>query len=243
MANIERDSLTDLANLQCSICSDSVYFQKTNPVKIQQCNHVFHKECLQGWCSRTNINGCSCPLCREYFNFNRELDSLKRSVRNRIRAAAVDDINNIDYSDDYDEAAKDEIRNQINALKNASGSPSSSLSSSSSSNSRRTRTRRQRVTSATLLEYLRNKLNYFDEFLHEFPGQNQTITRRFKKIARDLGLNEEYEEDVRFIERDYSGWIITTKNQINVSSSTDEAIFGKLYLVQLLSNIFMTYDN
>lgn len=130
MANIATDSLSDLVNLECSICNESVFFQRAIPVQIQQCNHVFHKECLHEWCRRTRMNACSCPLCRVNFNFRRGLRNVKTQMKRRIRASEPDDINNITYSSEYDQQVIVAIRNEIAAIKNDANSPVSTLRTS-----------------------------------------------------------------------------------------------------------------
>ena len=52
----------DVSNFEkCSICHDNFILDKT--VKILQCKHFFHYECLRRW-----VISCTksfCPLCRE----------------------------------------------------------------------------------------------------------------------------------------------------------------------------------
>lgn len=43
----------------CSICQES-YENEDNIIKLE-CNHIFHKECLENWLLNYN---CVCPICR-----------------------------------------------------------------------------------------------------------------------------------------------------------------------------------
>lgn len=47
------------SNMECSICLDPL---DKNVVKLDNCNHMFHKKCIQKLIN-TNSNA-KCPLCR-----------------------------------------------------------------------------------------------------------------------------------------------------------------------------------
>ena len=48
----------NIDNMDCSIC----YNNFRNPIKINNCNHIFCEECIYAWLSQKN----SCPICRQY---------------------------------------------------------------------------------------------------------------------------------------------------------------------------------
>jgi hypothetical protein len=48
----------DLNEKECSICYG--YFENRENVKLK-CNHVYHKDCMVEWCSKSK----TCPICRE----------------------------------------------------------------------------------------------------------------------------------------------------------------------------------
>jgi len=55
------DLLNDLFdnNQECSICLEE--YSKNNKIMILNCNHTFHKSCLELWIKDNN----TCPICRE----------------------------------------------------------------------------------------------------------------------------------------------------------------------------------
>lgn len=57
-----RYSLTNVNNIECSICL-SQYIENDNVNRLE-CNHNFHKECIEEW---LHINP-TCPLCRKVIN-------------------------------------------------------------------------------------------------------------------------------------------------------------------------------
>ena len=66
--NINIDSLNtlvvcdELPENNCSICLDE--FKNEDILKKLNCNHIFHKDCLEPWINNNNLN---CPLCRREF--------------------------------------------------------------------------------------------------------------------------------------------------------------------------------
>ena len=52
----------------CPICLDSLIFRRV--VLKTECNHVFHKSCLDDWilCQKLNEKKPECPICRKKFN-------------------------------------------------------------------------------------------------------------------------------------------------------------------------------
>ena len=43
----------------CCICVDKI---KENKVRLINCNHSFHKDCIEEWFRKGNLN---CPICRQ----------------------------------------------------------------------------------------------------------------------------------------------------------------------------------
>ena len=58
----------------CSICL-SEFLDDEMVCKLPECNHVFHKDCIQKWLERNHI----CPFCR---------NDIKRAIRRKKRALA-----------------------------------------------------------------------------------------------------------------------------------------------------------
>ena len=64
--NINIDSLNtlvvceELPENNCSICLEE--FKNQDILKKLNCNHIFHKDCLEPWINNNNLN---CPLCRQ----------------------------------------------------------------------------------------------------------------------------------------------------------------------------------
>jgi selenocysteine-specific translation elongation factor len=61
----------------CSICLSEV----DNDKLITECNHVFHKDCVQGWLE-VNTN---CPVCRHELPLNKKQ---KKQKEERVRTSA-----------------------------------------------------------------------------------------------------------------------------------------------------------
>jgi len=59
--NIKKIKNSDLENLinECSICLEN--YEINDKIIILNCNHIFHKRCLDLWLSNNN----NCPICRE----------------------------------------------------------------------------------------------------------------------------------------------------------------------------------
>ena len=53
--------LNEIDNEDCSICLDKLYDEESNKEIISlDCNHLFHKECVDPWITRNR----NCPLCK-----------------------------------------------------------------------------------------------------------------------------------------------------------------------------------
>ncbi|CAH2079643.1 unnamed protein product, partial [Thlaspi arvense] len=57
---VELMDLEDTYEIQCSICIEDLSKSNENIIKMPQCKHMFHRNCLFEWLGRQN----SCPLCR-----------------------------------------------------------------------------------------------------------------------------------------------------------------------------------
>jgi len=59
--DFNKDKLTE-DRTECAICKDElINATDSQPVKLQECDHYFHKECIDNW---IDANGKTCPLCR-----------------------------------------------------------------------------------------------------------------------------------------------------------------------------------
>ncbi len=59
------NSELNISNIEdtCSICLEPLNNINTNIVKLNECNHNFHKECIETWITTTIVNPV-CPICR-----------------------------------------------------------------------------------------------------------------------------------------------------------------------------------
>jgi hypothetical protein len=55
-----RDSVQDYVHDTCPICFEPLELE---PNVITECNHIFHNDCLLGWCRAKGANP-TCPVCR-----------------------------------------------------------------------------------------------------------------------------------------------------------------------------------
>ena len=54
---------------KCSICFDTLIFGKV--ILKTECNHIFHKSCLDNWInSKINLD-TQCPICRKKINVDK----------------------------------------------------------------------------------------------------------------------------------------------------------------------------
>jgi hypothetical protein len=94
---ILNDAVNIVKSRQCGICLDSI---KPGEKFVQCPNknpHMFHTDCLSGWCSAAHSNGrqspvnpniwqTKCPLCRDFMNCPGSSDDIQsRQRQNRIR--------------------------------------------------------------------------------------------------------------------------------------------------------------
>ena len=70
----------------CAICQEELSNLTNGQIISLPCHHRFHQNCLNDNCTiqpNTLVN-CSCPTCRQIFNYNTELENLEQQVQNRI---------------------------------------------------------------------------------------------------------------------------------------------------------------
>lgn len=126
----------------------SLNFQGKTPI-VLYCGHTYHKRCLKSWCSSEStgntLDDCLCPMCRSEFSFNEGLIYTKPGLEQIIEQVNDSQINDIEFDENlYDEDAIEEIKQNIQNMKNTinergvhySISPSSSGSRSPRSRSR-----------------------------------------------------------------------------------------------------------
>ena len=56
----KNNSIVISENETCSICMESFLCESQKIVKLNNCNHIFHKECIRQW----TFNSKTCPICR-----------------------------------------------------------------------------------------------------------------------------------------------------------------------------------
>ena len=110
-------NLSELINELCPICSNNLFLGNPGkPVDITSCHHKFHNNCLYTWCNnnqRNTLARCSCPSCRQAFNFNSELNDLNETIKRDLLKALVNgDYNNLSPED---KNTLQEIINQNNS--------------------------------------------------------------------------------------------------------------------------------
>ena len=54
-----------LINTVCSICLEN--YKKNDYYRTLNCNHIFHKKCVDRWFKKNHLN---CPMCRANVNLN-----------------------------------------------------------------------------------------------------------------------------------------------------------------------------
>lgn len=122
--------LDDLVNELCSVCGESVFFQNNSPVKIK-CGHHFHKSCLNQWCKVGNrFKNCSCPLCKNKFDYKADKKNLKSETSQKIKAASQKQIDDIRFTHLYSQSDIQQIRENIDSMRTRSLSFSQSSESS-----------------------------------------------------------------------------------------------------------------
>ena len=49
---------------QCAICMEQFLDEKNSVLKLNKCNHLFHKDCIRKW----TLDNQTCPICRTNIN-------------------------------------------------------------------------------------------------------------------------------------------------------------------------------
>lgn len=63
---IESNEIDNFENKICSICIECLNNREATIVKMNNCNHYFHEQCIQPWLNQ-NMN---CPLCRKEYKLH-----------------------------------------------------------------------------------------------------------------------------------------------------------------------------
>ena len=64
---------------ECGICLEAL--KKSKVIKMSGCNHIFHKDCIQGYVNQLNenhINNLRCPYCNR--EQKRIFDKLNKNI-------------------------------------------------------------------------------------------------------------------------------------------------------------------
>ena len=66
----KKPEITNKDNIFCSICQENIQ-KKEHKIKLPDCNHIFHKKCLNKYSKHCLIN-FSCPNCKNDYKDNLE---------------------------------------------------------------------------------------------------------------------------------------------------------------------------
>ena len=66
--------INDIEEQICSICLEN--FEMSDKIYVLTCNHVFHRQCIEGWINYKNQDA-ECPLCKREINTIYKLDNIK----------------------------------------------------------------------------------------------------------------------------------------------------------------------
>lgn len=200
--------LNEYANTICSICQESLYFQNSQPVEIVQCNHKYHRQCLNTWCNSHNaINvasaTCRCPYCNQQFMFKDDLKKIGTVIRNKIRGFSQECINEMKLDENiYDQNAIDEITNKINNMKRSgagtrrSGSRSLSASSLSEQLRELTTIEKKMVSELTQIKNEGFVTCHMRYAFHEILRQRQYNVPRTEKTAVLSNIREWAQDNI-----------------------------------------------
>ena len=78
---VNENNINNYKNITCNICLDN--FEIGNTLRILECNHEFHEECILTWLKSNN----TCPICRHELesndpNYERRKNSHRETLRN-----------------------------------------------------------------------------------------------------------------------------------------------------------------
>ena len=81
---VQENNINDYKNMTCNICLDN--FEIGNTLRILECNHEFHENCIITWLKSNN----TCPICRHELesndpNYERRKNEHRENLRNLHR--------------------------------------------------------------------------------------------------------------------------------------------------------------
>ena len=81
---VNENNINNYKNITCNICLDN--FEIGNILRILECNHEFHEECILTWLKSNN----TCPICRHELesndpNYERRKNNHRENLRNLHR--------------------------------------------------------------------------------------------------------------------------------------------------------------
>jgi len=90
---INENNINDYKNMTCNICLDN--FEIGNLLRILECNHEFHENCIITWLKTNN----TCPVCRHELesndpNYERRKNNHRENLRNLHRNSNNNNNNN-----------------------------------------------------------------------------------------------------------------------------------------------------
>lgn len=65
-------------DMQCPVCLDAI---TTDAVKLNQCEHVFHRSCIERWFN----NHTTCPVCRTNYSEEQRANNNSSPIHNPMR--------------------------------------------------------------------------------------------------------------------------------------------------------------
>ena len=86
---VNRDNITKFKDITCNICLEG--FQKGNILRVLECNHEFHENCIITWLKSRN----TCPVCRhELESSDPNYERRKHNHRENLRSFHRNNANN-----------------------------------------------------------------------------------------------------------------------------------------------------
>ena len=90
---VKENNINDYKNMTCNICLDN--FEVGNILRILECNHEFHENCIITWLKSNN----TCPICRHELesndtNYERRKNEHRENLRNLHRNNNINNNNN-----------------------------------------------------------------------------------------------------------------------------------------------------
>jgi hypothetical protein len=107
----------------CKICKKILYNRTLNPVKIVECNHRFHIDCLtKNWCIKdeNTLDKCKCPICEKEFNCNRDTLNLE-TYFNDLKRQEEERQNEYEDEDEYEDENEKAGGKRSNSSKRSRG--------------------------------------------------------------------------------------------------------------------------